>query len=562
MNNSTKSLHVAVYSPLLGGFYFGELIGQIRTACLIKGYKLTVIETKGYSKYNSMLATGRVDIVILLRNAVDVKFVRALQAAGKVVISVACDYFPLDVPVVGCDNESGASQAFDYLYKKGHKKITFIGELGQFDVRKRYEAFCESNESAGFEISEQQIISVEDSLTSGGIRAGEQFLSEGNDSSGIIFGACLTAIGFINKLEKLNPERLSTLEMVSFDAFSVLPFSTSDIAIVDQNLHIIAHTAVSLAEQVLAGESVPHLSYVQPKLIRADSDLLKSEQGFMATSMELDEFYDANYMKSVVANMHEWPQTIARSKLDDLMMMEPLFSSYLQIALFSRVVSNDAGETSLKILKVVVADHYSHAKEAIAHTTINIQGVHEAVEQYVGEAFDRMLHIPMIRQERMVAVLSVFGKSQASGKRASFLAMCGYLNIVADSLLNDIRSTDKPDINQREEIAAESSDKKAFIRWDKNELTTRWDDAALSMLGFETELERSIYRHMDITDRVNEKDENAVRALLQDPGHAGGRVYVRLRLKDKSDATFELRHHAQTDGNTSEYALSYWETDV
>ncbi|WP_019605412.1 LacI family DNA-binding transcriptional regulator [Teredinibacter turnerae] len=562
MSANRENLAIGVYAPLLGGFYFGELIGQIRQSCVIKGHELTVIDTQGFGSYNLEFATHGFDIVILLRNAVHPDFVKRLQAAGKTIVSVAFDYFPLKVPVVGCDNEQAAKLACEYLYERGHRNLTFVGELGQFDIRKRYEAFCEFCETHNIALGEEHIFSVKDSLFSGGQQAAVKLVKSSNRSSGIICGSCLTAVGFIRKLKYLKPDLIDGVEVVSFDAFSVIPFAANSVTTVDQNLHLIAYSAVSIAETVHAGGSSPPSTFVQPKLIEKESDLMQSESGYLATSIELDAFYDANYMKTLMVNMHEWPREIAVSKLTDLMMLEPLFVDYLQVAIFSKLVKNSSGDEKLKILRVLFANYNSGQSEGLLGASVGLARFNSVIQTEEGQDFSRVVHIPIYNQERIVAIFSVFGEEPASGTRASFMGLCGYLNSIADALLQELRETDKQP--GRQEIAAppEQALEEGTVAWERRELTSTWDDTALAMLGLHTELERSIYRHMDITDRVEPGESSQLRSQLQAVKSVGERLYIRLRHKDKSYSMFELRCHADPEGQQVQFKLSHWAGDV
>ena len=47
--------------------------------------------------------------------------------------------------MVCSDNRQGVKLAFEHLVAQGHSRIAFIGDLTQYDLRKRYEAYCEEH---------------------------------------------------------------------------------------------------------------------------------------------------------------------------------------------------------------------------------------------------------------------------------------------------------------------------------------------------------------------------------------------------------------------------------
>lgn len=315
---------IGVFTPYLQGFYFGELASQIQQYCHLKGYTFTVIKTDSFGTYSSLMHTAHLDFVITLRNAIHPDLARQLIEHGKPVVSIAFDYFPLDIPIVTSDNELGIEQAFNYLLSKGHHKFAFIGDLSQYDLRKRYEAFCDQHEINNLPLSDNSLIAVNNTIFSGGYDAATQFHASSNEATGIICGASLTSIGFSQQIKNLKGD-ISDLTIVGFDAISLVPISEPNMAMVDQNLHLIAYKAINVLEAIERKDNTERKFSVEPKLITPATDFMQAESAFLATSTEIEELHNANYMKSVLSNLYEWPKSIADSNLDTLMTISPLF---------------------------------------------------------------------------------------------------------------------------------------------------------------------------------------------------------------------------------------------
>lgn len=277
---------VGVYTPFLQGFYFGELISQLQQYCFIKGYDFTVIKTDSLGAFSSSLHSDHIDFVIILRNAIHNDLAKSLLEKGKRIISIAYDYFPLSIPMIRSDNELGIELAFNHLLKNGHRNIAFVGDLSQYDIRKRYEAFCDQHEINNIELKDNNIFVVQDTLFSGGYQAAQQFIGRNCTATGIICGASLTSIGFAQQMNNLSNNN-KTHEIIGFDAISLIPVTQPGLAMVDQNLHLIAYKALTTLEAMEQGEDFEQGTLDE---IAADKTLkLKIKKQFLVTLKALED---------------------------------------------------------------------------------------------------------------------------------------------------------------------------------------------------------------------------------------------------------------------------------
>jgi len=125
-------IHIAVLTPFLQGDYMSEIVINIRNVCNLKKYKCTAIRTDGFGWYNIPIGLEQYSAVIVLRNAANPKLVEKMQNRGIPVVAIAHDYFPLEVPVVTCDNNLGTEIGFDYLRERAHRNMVFVGDITQY----------------------------------------------------------------------------------------------------------------------------------------------------------------------------------------------------------------------------------------------------------------------------------------------------------------------------------------------------------------------------------------------------------------------------------------------
>ncbi|WP_370979865.1 substrate-binding domain-containing protein [Agaribacterium sp. ZY112] len=529
---------IGVYTPHLQGFFFGELVSQLQQYSLIKGYRFTVIKTDGFANYHSALHTEHIDYVVILRNAVHPDFAKYLLDEGKQVVSIAYDYFPLNIPVVSSDNALGVEQAFNYLLQKGHRKMAFVGDLSQYDVRNRYEAFCDQHGINDFELDENHIFSVPNTLVSGGASAAEAFIAKRCDATGVICASSLTSIGFRRQLKHLHPCP-DDIDVAGFEAISLVPIAHPEIAMVDLNLHLFAYSALGVLERLNQGSTVEHHHLIEPKLISPCSEFMQADQAFLATSTELAELHNANYMKSVLSNLDEWPKEIVKSELDDLMMLAPMFEKQMQLACLGRFTLNQEGGGFVKVSKVMT----SFAVRSVDEGDASMKSKVEAYPPYNvfgnNEECDTCVHIPIMLKSRLWQVLSVYGCSKLGEGSSSFSAFCNYMEAIASQLAMCSCIEHK---NETHEKAEPVDDRPVgHITWQLDSNESQWDTNALAMLGLCSALEQSVYQNMDLTDRIHADDDAVLRAAIVAVKDEAFDLRVRLMHKNKSYVPLQIQ---------------------
>lgn len=548
-DNRSSVLSVAVYAPLLQGFYFGELIGQLQQLCLVKGYHFNLINTRGLGDFRVPLGIAQFDVAIVLRNAIHPELVQQLRQAGVAVVAIAYDYFPLDVPVVSCDNEAGVELAFTHLIKLGHQNIAFIGDISQFDLRKRYEAYCDQHEINGFELDENNIIVVKNTLFSGGYEAAASFLKRDCKATAVICGAGLTGIGFAQRVQLLAPERAKDLDIVAFDAITMFPVAAPNVTIVDQNMYLLAYKALQKAERVLAHQAVERQQFVQPKLIEPANPEFSTELAYLATCVELSELHNQYYVKSLLSNFYEWPQVVGDSNLDDLMMIAPMFPRHMQCAILSRVVTRGSEVEQLKITRLLRQENTIRISASDDDSFCDTADFPVSIQDFDPRQFSSHVHLPIRVREGVWGWLSVFGENTHSSVPSSLLALSGYLALVVDRLEAKLLERMRTSLTQQQkkrdtELAC------GTVRWLAEDGRMEWDDTALGLMGFASRLEKSVYQHMEIADRIHEEDEAAMRELLQVPGRDEMDAVIRLRHKNRAFIRYQVT--CSRDTNTQD----------
>lgn len=548
-NTGTQRPVVALYTPSLQGLYLGELVNQIRQLSFIKDYKLVVIRTGGVRDFNIPLQLDTVDAAIILRNAVSAEFAELLVTSGIPCVSIAYDYFPLAIPVVTCDNSAGTTLAFDHLRELGHRKIAFIGDLSHYDIRKRYEQYCQLHDQHQLPLRDDYLITVGDNLFANGIRAAERFLQQNCDATGIIFGAGQTGVGFVQQMRSQAIPPSANLHYVCFDALSLIPVYCPQMASVDQNLHLVAYRAFNAIDKQLLGAECEMHTMVTPKLICVSGDDADRYDPFIATCVDLPELHNPNYMKSLICNMQDWPNTAVQSHMDQLMSIAPLFAKFMARAVLSRFHLDSNGTAWIKSSKLFTPSDMVQAEPSDSQSLCKAR---QFPAPWVEETFaqhDTCFHIPIVVQGKTWGFLSLLGDAACATPASSYFAFSAYMEVLIalyekelelQALRKQLRNCSEEKMSAAEDLQA----RRAIVEWQLTSNHSAWNDEALACLGYTSAVEQNIYRHLDITDRLHHDDLELVRRAITAAKAEKASCRFSARYRTKNGLYSQLLLHA------------------
>lgn len=513
---------IGIYSPYLQGLYIGEVLNQIRQLCVLKGYRLVIIRTGGYGQFESDLHLKGLDGIVLIRNAIAPQLAERITLENIPCVCIAYDYFPIKIPMVSVDNAYGMGLAFQHLIGKGHQRIAFVGDLSQYDLRKRYESYCDLHDEQQWPVQEAYLFPVNDTLFSGGQEAAQAFIKQNCDASAVIFGAGLTAVGFV---EYLKNQRLTTRppDYVCFDALPLIPVLAPEIACIDLNFNLIAYRCLNVLESAFDGEAPSEPTLVQPKFVHVESNHQASHDAFLAACVDLPELTNPSYMKTLLANLHDWPREVIESDLKQLMSLAPIFSKYLRIVFLTRHLSDRSGKAWVKHIQtftqqstdnVPLNDSNSASLPANFPPSTISERIHEP--HYPNNI---CCHFPIKLQNRIWGFLTVYGWDDLSNKASSFLGFGGYMEQIVNLyenrlLIKKLQRHNFSETTPPANTPEPSVDPEATIVWTQESNMTFWSERALALLNFTAPVERNIYQHMELTDRMHPGDIDFMRSAV------------------------------------------------
>lgn len=549
-NDSHSKIRLILFTPFHEGFFYGEIINHVRLLCKLKNYALDVIATHSFGEYHSNFWLANVGAVIIIRNAISPNFAAQLIARKIPCVSIAYDYFPAPINMVCSDNRQGIQLAFEHLIAQGHKRIAFIGDLTQYDLRKRYEAYCEEHNRYNLMLDEELSFFTQNTTYLGGFNAATEFVKRDCDATAVIAAAGLLAEGFKSRLNDISPMLYDSLEIVAFDVMPVQILSNKSTLAIDLNLMFIAHNCITIIERIRAGHDVEHQTKIDCRLVTLPAFGVAAPDD-LAPCVEDPSFNNSAYVKSLITNMYEWSMAIAGTGLSDVMSLSPLFDQLLKMGLLFRFVKGAGAVESARLVKIckrretLLMDKYDPGNQCLSEEVQNHFASHFEHAEY-----ELTTSIPININGKLWGMFTACGSNEIGDSRNNYLALLCYLDLSTQFLTKNIISSLDAAAEKAPAAAAPAAEAGGVVKWDFAKGLVEWSDEALAFLGLTSPLEKNIYRYMELDDRVHEDDQAALRTGLYKLHEQAITLHTHVRMKSKSGAYLLIRIDGQVDTAT------------
>lgn len=167
-NRSTKTIGVIL--PTMLNYFFAQVFKGIEKTALEKGYKvITCISNQSHDKEEEiieMLSNGSID-GFLLSMAKETELSQKFQHFQETINNgTPIVMFDRVAPSIACDkiitdDFNGASDAVQFLYKKGHKKIAFVSTISDLEIGKQREnGYKKGLEKVGLSFNKNLVLNV------------------------------------------------------------------------------------------------------------------------------------------------------------------------------------------------------------------------------------------------------------------------------------------------------------------------------------------------------------------------------------------------------------------
>lgn len=259
---------VLVFTPGLGGDFFGVVLsGLAREVAAAKG-RLVVVQTlqefatsEGVDPQGSVsspVGWSVADGVVSVTTAVSEDYLTQLRDAGKPIVLVSSNEMEsFQAPVARPDNFQGTISATEHLINHGHTLIGFVGNLGQRDIRERFDAYTQALHNHGLSADPSLTFEVPENNEASGALAARAVLESPQRPTALVVATDQNAIGLMRVLRSAGLDIPSDVAVIGFDNDAVGTFSTPPLSSVDPRFDEVGALAGRLVLAHLRGESPP-----------------------------------------------------------------------------------------------------------------------------------------------------------------------------------------------------------------------------------------------------------------------------------------------------------------
>lgn len=432
-------IHIGVISPVTGGFYFGEVLAGVVRTVTAAGGRVTLVQTleagraaEQFSSAADVLTPAgwaNLDGFVAISWAATERYLRTLHATGKPLVLVSNDV-QLDVDTVVVDNASSMHQAVEHLIEHGHRRILFVGNLGQTDMAERYDAYRATLTEHG--LPHHHVTAV-DHVEVGGRSAAPGVLAAMAD--GFTAAVCATdrvTLGVMAALREAGKSVPEDLALIGFDDVEAGWTADPPLSTVSQDFSAQGAFAAELLLDDLNGVSTGRRRHTVPTtfVIREScgcrpfaggAPAPESRVGAREAAQVLAEVLDHLDLDRYAARGHLALADLDVDRLDDAIAAaldrlavrrEPPENRRAFIETFVRLAARRSRELSLQGLEV---------GEVIQHCTIMVnEGIMAA---HMGEALRRVDRLTQSLSQLYDVGLALLGELESEPAELGWLSL-------------------------------------------------------------------------------------------------------------------------------------------
>ena len=257
--------NLLVLAPWTAGYYFGEIISGITREAAATGHHVIVAQTLDAGQqtdpqvdapdFSTRVAWDHVDGAIAVAAATQGAYLDELRRAGKAVVLASNDIVGFDAPVAMPDNDGGARAAVHHLLEHGHRRIGFVGNLTQPDMRERFSAYHDALVEAGLGPRPEDYFPSSNNVEDGGEESATAFLRQSERPTAVVVATDLNALGFMRTVIAAGLNVPRDVAVIEYDDIEAGAFSTPPLASVNQRFDTIGALAARLLLAQIRGEA-------------------------------------------------------------------------------------------------------------------------------------------------------------------------------------------------------------------------------------------------------------------------------------------------------------------
>ena len=257
--------------------FFPEIIRGISNIAHDKSYEILIstgtTEQEIMESIKRMVQQRRVDGFILLYSKIDDQVSDYLRSKKFPFVIVGKPYKNIDATThVDNDNIQAAKETVDYLVKKGHQQIAFVGgDPTQIVTIDRMKGYKLALQEANIPLREELIIR-EKSLREGGREAARELMKLDNKPTALIVTDDLIALGILTSFAQNNVKVPDDVSIISFNNVLIADMAHPALTSVDIQVFKLGYYAGDCLIEKIKNPDEPHKRVIVPfKLVERES---------------------------------------------------------------------------------------------------------------------------------------------------------------------------------------------------------------------------------------------------------------------------------------------------
>lgn len=207
-------------------------------------------------EYLRTFSTQRIDGLLLSPQGDLTPQLAATVASGLPLVLLNRSLAGLDAPMFGTDNGEGVSHVLDWLRRRGHRDVAFVGGPESMSTgAERRAAYLAGREAHGI-TTDPAFVDEGDFLVDGGAAAMRRILDRGVRPTAAFGANGMTTTGIVRALHERLGAEAAEVEIVSFDDFEWFELTTPPISAVRNDAAEIGRLGASGLIDIMAGKAV------------------------------------------------------------------------------------------------------------------------------------------------------------------------------------------------------------------------------------------------------------------------------------------------------------------
>jgi len=262
-----RPLTALILTPSLGGEFFGDLILGVAREIVAADGRMVVIETRQeflprdeageQVDFATPVAWSETDGVVSITTAAGASYLQPVRESGKPVVLLSSTQMKdFEAPNARPDNHQGTVAAVEHLIEHGHTRIGFVGNMGQQDIRERFDAYRQTLESHDITVEQEMFFAVLDNSEAGGAAAAINVFEAKTRPTALMVATDRNAIGLMRELKSVGVDVPGDIAIVGFDNVAAGTFSRPTLTTVDPHFEEVAALAGRLLVNGIKGEEL------------------------------------------------------------------------------------------------------------------------------------------------------------------------------------------------------------------------------------------------------------------------------------------------------------------